>query len=91
MRRHGNVGRPSRGSVIKDIIIVGAQVEKTPPGRRDKLLIERKNRVITCFTIEKSWNETVLYDKIKAQFPEDCRNMDYEFVRNVYGTLVNLL
>ena len=63
-------------------------MEKTPLGRRDKLLLERKNRVITGFTIEKRWNDTVLYDKIKAQFPEDCRNMDYEFVRNVYGTLV---
>ena len=42
MRRHGNVGRPSRGSLIRDIIIVGAQVEKTPLGRRDKLLLERK-------------------------------------------------
>ena len=89
VRRHGtNVGRPSGGSVIKDIIIVGAQVEKTPLGRRDKLLLESKNRVITGFTIEKRWNDTVLYDKIIAQFPEDCRNMDYEFVRNVYGTLV---
>ena len=48
-----------------------------------------KKKMITGFTIEKRWNETVLYDKIKAQFPEDCRNMDYEFVRNVYGTLVN--
>ena len=88
VRRHGNVGRPSRGSLIRDIIIVGAQVEKTPLGRRDKLLLERKNRVITGFTIEKRWNETVLYDKIKAQFPDDCRKMDYDFVRNVYGTLV---
>ena len=63
-------------------------MEKTPLGRRDKLLLERKNRLITGLTIEKRWNETVLYDKIKEQFPEDCRKMDYEFVRNVYGTLV---
>ena len=62
--------------------------KKTPLGRRDKLLLDSKNRVITGFTIEKRWNDTVLYDKIKAQFPEDCRNMDYEFVRNVYGTLL---
>ena len=88
VRRHGNVGRPSRGSAIKDIVIVGAQVEKTPLGRYDKLLLEKKNRVITGFMIEKSWNESVLYDKVKAQFPEDCRNIDYEFVRNVCGTLV---
>ena len=25
---------------------------------------------------------------VKAQFPEDCRNIDYEFVRNVCGMLV---
>ena len=44
--------------------------------------------MITGFTIEKRWKETVLYDKIKAQFPEDCRIMDYEFVKNVHETLV---
>lgn len=44
--------------------------------------------MIAGFTIEKRWNETVLYDKIKVQVTKDCRNMDYEFNRNVYGTLV---
>ena len=88
VRRHGNVGHPSRGSAIKDIVIVGAQVEKTPLGQYNKLLLEKKNRVITGFMIEKRLNESVLYDKVKAQFPEDCRNIDYEFVRNVCGTLV---
>lgn len=51
VRRHGNVGRPSRGSVVKDIIMVGAQVEKTPLIQHEKLLLERKNRVITGFAI----------------------------------------
>ena len=43
-------------------------MEKTPLGWHDKLLLERQNRVITSFTIEKRWNEIVLYDKVKAQF-----------------------
>lgn len=42
VRRHGNVGRLSRGSEIKDITIVGAQVEKMPLGWRDKLLYWRE-------------------------------------------------
>ena len=37
-----------------DIVIVGAQVEKTPLGRHDKLLLEKKNHVITGFRIKKN-------------------------------------
>lgn len=76
VRRHGNVGWLSRGSVVKDIM-VGAQVEKTPLIQHEKLLLERKNRVITGFTIQ---NESILYNKVRVQFPEDCRNVEYEFV-----------
>ena len=84
-RRSGNVGRPSRFSSIKDIIIVGAQVDKTPLGRYEKLKLERQNRIITGFAFDKRWNESTLYEKVKKQFPEDCRNIDFEFVKNVGG------
>ena len=87
-RRSGNVGRPSRFSSIKDIIIVGAQVDKTPLGRYEKLKLERQNRIITGFSFDKRWNESTLYEKVKKQFPEDCRNIDFEFVKNVGGMLV---
>ena len=88
--RRGNaiVGWPSKGYAIKDIVIVGAGVDKTPLGRTDKLRLEEKNRVISGFAISKTWNEKTLYEKVKAQFPEDCKCLDFEFVKNCCGTLV---
>jgi hypothetical protein len=61
---------------------------KTPLGRQEKLLLEQKNRVISGFSIDKTWNDKVLHEKVKAQFPDDCRNIDFEFVKNCYGALV---
>ena len=29
-----------------------------------------------------------MYEKVKAQFPEDCKCLDFEFVKNCCGTLV---
>ena len=29
-----------------------------------------------------------MYANIKAQFPEDCKNLDFQFVKNCYGTLI---
>lgn len=82
------VGRPSKDFAIKDIIIVGAGVNKTPLGREEKLQLEKKNRVVSGFSIDKTWNEKVLYEKVKAQFPDDCKSIDFEFVKNCYGTLI---
>ena len=65
-----------------------AQVEKKPLRSYDRLQLESKNWVITGFTIEKRWTEKVLYDKVKVQFPEECKNIDFKFVKNVGGTLV---
>ena len=30
----------------------------------------------------------MLYDKVKAQFPADCWDLEFEFVKNVGGVLV---
>lgn len=46
------------------------------------------NRIITGFAFDKRWNESTQYEKVKKQFPEDCRNIDFEFVKNVGGMLV---
>ena len=51
------VGRPSNEFAIKDIIIVGLQCDKTPTNRQEKVNLQRRNRVISGFTIDKGWNE----------------------------------
>ena len=51
--RSQRVGRPSNESVIKDIVIVGLQCEKTPTTRQEKISLQRRNRIISGFTIEK--------------------------------------
>jgi len=83
------VGRPSNEFSIKDTIIVGLQCEKTPTARQEKASLQRRNRVIGGFTTDKGWNEKTFYNKVKAQFPEDCRKgIEFEFVKNVSGALV---
>ena len=82
------VGRPSNEFTIKDIIIVGLQCEKTPTTRQEKVSLQRRNRVINGFTIDKGWNEKSLYNRVKAQFPEECKGTEFEFVKNVSGVLV---
>lgn len=86
--RSQRVGRPSNESVIKDIVIVGLQCEKTPTTRQEKISLQRRNRVISGFTIEKGWNEKTLYNRVKAQLPEDCKGIEFEFVKNVSGALM---
>ena len=54
------VGRPSNEFTIKDIIIVGLHCEKTPTVRQEKVSLQRRNRVISGFTIDKGWNEKAL-------------------------------
>ena len=53
------VGRPSNEFTIKDhnIIIVGLQCEKTPSTRQEKVSLQRRNRVISGFKIDKGWNK----------------------------------
>ena len=87
-RRYAAVGRPGRNVVVRDLIIVGFQVEKTPLGRHDRLKLEQNGRVVAGFSIDKRWSENVLYDKVKAQFPADCKELDFEFVKNVGGVLI---
>ena len=82
------VCRPSNDFSIKDIIIVGLQCEKTPTTRQEKVSLQQRNRIISGFTIDKGWNEKTLYNKVKAQFPEECKNIEFEFVKNVSGVLV---
>ena len=86
--RSQRVGRPSDESVIKDIVIVGLQCEKTPTTRQEKISLQSRNRVIGGFTIEKGWNEKTLYNRVKAQLPEDCKGIEFEFVKNVSGALM---
>jgi len=86
--RSQRVGRPSDESVIKDIVIVGLQCEKTPTTRQEKISLQRRNRVISGFTIEKGWNEKTFYNRVKAQLPEDCKGIEFEFVKNVSGVLM---
>lgn len=86
--RSQRVGRPSNESVIKDIVIVGLQCEKTPTTRQEKISHQHRNRVISRFTIEKGWNEKTLYDRVKAQLPEDCKGIEFEFMKNVSGALM---
>ena len=82
------VGRPSNEFAIKDIVIVGLQCEKTPTTRQEKVSLQHRNRVISGFTIDKGWNEKTLYNKVKAQFPEECKDIEFEFVKNISGVLV---
>lgn len=82
------VGRPSNEFSIKDIIIVGLQCEKTPTTSKEKVSLQHRNRVISGFTIDKGWNEKILYNKVKAQFPVECKDTEFEFVKNVSGVLV---
>ena len=82
------VGRPSNEFAIKDIIIVGLQCDKTPTNRQEKVNLQRRNRVISGFTIDKGWNEKTLYNNVKAKFPEECKGIEFEFVKNVSGVLV---
>ena len=82
------VGRPSKEFAIKDIVIVGLQCEKTPTTRQEKVSLQRRNRVISGFNIDKGWNEKTLYNRVKAQFPEECKGIEFEFVKNVSGVLV---
>ena len=79
------VGRPSNEFAIKDIIIVGLQCEKTPTTRQEKVSLQHSG-----FTIDKGWNEKTLYNKVKAQFPEECKDIEFEFVKNISGVLVKL-
>ena len=50
--------------------------------------LQHRNRVISGFTIDKGWNEKTLYNKVKAQFPEECKDIEFEFVKNISGVLV---
>ena len=77
------VGHPLNEFTIKDIIIVALQCEKTPTTRQEKVSLQRRNRVISGFTIDKGWNEKSLYNRVKAQFPEECKGSEFEFVKNV--------
>ena len=43
---------------------------------------------MTGFSRDKGWSESVLYGTVKAQFPADCRDLEFEFVKNVGGILV---
>ena len=54
--------------------------EKTPTTRQEKISLQRRNRLISGFTIEKGWNEKTLYNRVKAQLPEDCNGIEFEFV-----------
>ena len=58
---------------------VVAQDEKMPLGRWHKLRLESQNRIITGFIFDKRWKESTMYNKIKNQFPEDCRNIEFKF------------
>ena len=59
-----------------------------PTTGNEKIKLERKNRVITGFSIDKRWNEKTLYNRVKAQFPDACKYTEYEFVKNIHGVLV---
>ena len=67
---------------------MGLQCEKTPTTRQEKVSLQRRNRVISGLTIDKGWNEKTLDNKVKAQFPEECKGTEFEFVKNVSGVLV---
>ena len=67
---------------------MGLQCEKTPKTRQEKVSLQRRNRVISGFTTEKSWNEKTLDNKVKAQFLEECKGTEFEFVKNVSGASV---
>ena len=86
--RSQRVGRPSNESVIKDIVIVGLQCEKTLTTRQEKISLQRRNRVISGFTIEKGWNEKTLYNRVKSRLREDCKGIEFEFAKNVSGALM---
>ena len=87
-RRYGAVGGPARNFVVKDLIIVGVQVDKTPLGRHDRLKLEQKGCVVTGLSIDKRWRESGIYDKVVAKFSADCRDLEFEFVKNAGGVLV---
>jgi hypothetical protein len=87
-RRNCAVGRPGRNTVVKDLMIVASAVERTPLGRHDRLDLEQEGRVVAGFSIDRRWSESVLYEKVKAQFPDECANLDFEFVKNIGGVLV---
>ena len=69
---------------------MGLQCEKkTPITRPEKVSLQRRNRVISGFTTDKSWNEKTLNNKVKPQFPERlCKGIEFEFVKNVSGVPV---
>ena len=52
-RRYCAVEGPGRNFVVKDLIIVGVQVDKTPCGRHDRLKLEQKGCVVTGLSIDK--------------------------------------
>ena len=56
--------------------------------RQEKVSLQRRNRIISGFTIDKGWNEKTLYNRVKAQFPEECKGTEFEFVKNVSGVLL---
>ena len=88
-RRYGAVGGPGRNFVVKDLIIVGVQVDKTPLGRHDRLKLKQKGCVVTGWSIDKRWRESGIYDnKVVAKLSADCRDLDFEFVQNAGGVLV---
>ena len=64
---------------------MGLQCEKTPTTRQEKVSLQRRNRVISGFKIDKGWNEKTLDNKVKAHFPEECKGTEFEFVKNVSG------
>ena len=67
------------------------QREKTPTTRQEKVSLQRRHRVISGFTIDKGWKEKTLDTKVKAQFPEEFKGTEFEFVKNVSGVLVDLI
>ena len=44
--------------------------------------------IVLVDLIDKGWNEKTLNHKVKAQFPEECKCTEFEFVKIVSGVLV---
>ena len=87
-RRYGAVGRPGQNFVVKDLIIVGVQVDKTPLGRHDQLKLEQKGCVVTGLSIDKCWREGGICDKVMAKFSADCSDLEFQFVKIAGGVVI---
>ena len=68
---------------------MGLQCEKTATTRQEKVSLQSRNHVVSGLTIDKGWNEKTLDNKVKAQFPEECKGTEFELVnKNVSGVVV---